>query len=129
MNVAVITLNTAVAMIEINLKTSLEQFDSSEGLTFLELLSHNLTIQVRVAAGRRSPYGPCTEDETRDSMYWINESLHDNVQITRDIRIGSMAWDSDDILSCMQGWLNSTHAAPYVESAINATIREVADKT
>ena len=111
-----------------NLKACLEQLDTSAGLTFLELLSHNLTIQVRVAAGRRSPYGPCTEDETRDSMYWINESLHDNVQIARDIRIGNMAWEADGILSCMQGWLNSTHAAPYVETAINATIREIGNK-
>lgn len=111
-----------------NVKHQLKQMNPEEGLTFLELLAHNLTIQVRIAASRREPYGENTEEQTRSSMYWINESLHDVVQLTRDLRLRRREWDPNDIFSCLQIWLNYKNASEYVKSALDVSFDELSNR-
>ena len=108
-----------------NLKPDLDRLTADQGLTLLELLAHNLTIQVRVASSRTVPNGNSPADETRKSMYWINESLHNVVQLTRELRIGDKNWHPDDTHSWMQLWLGYAHAGEYVASAIDRSFVEL----
>jgi hypothetical protein len=96
-----------------------------QGIAFLEHLAHNLTIMVRVAAEQRRPYGTRTEEQTRDSMYWINEALHNVVQLTRDLRIGRETWDSERIVGWVEMWLAYKHAGQYVQTAVERAFRDL----
>ena len=81
------------AMSSFDHDTFLANLSPEEGLTFLELFAHDLTIQIRVAADYR-----CRDDRTPEQcvteMFRINESLHNVVQLTRDLRVGREVWKS-----------------------------------
>lgn len=70
------------------------QLSAVEGLTFLEHLAHHLTIGIRSAADARQPQGSLTDEQSRKAIYWINEALHNVVQLTRDIRMCRTMWES-----------------------------------
>jgi len=126
-NADVIPLHAVTITGHMDFKLALERLTADEGLAFLELLAHNLTIQVRVASSRSLPHGKISADQTRKSMYWINESLHNVVQLTRDLRIGRDDWLAEDILSWFELWLDYEHAGEYVSSAIEMSFRELSN--
>ena len=103
----------------------LSDFTNEQGLTFLELLAHNLTIGVRQAAIRRQPQGPLTEEQTRLAMYWINEALHNVVQLTRDLRLEHKKWSKDQTWKWVEMWQNYNHGAKEIEWAIQHSIQEI----
>ncbi len=98
---------------------------SDQGLTFLELLAHNLTIGVRMAASRRQPMGPLTEEQARLAMYWINEALHNVVQLTRDLRLGRELWSENETWKWIELWQKYNHGAEEIEWAIQHSIDEM----
>ena len=100
-------------------------FTPEQGLTFLEYLAHDLTVAVRIAAGRRQPYGPLSEEQTRNAMYWVNEATHNVVQLTRDLRIGREPWNADEIAEWIKVWIGYQHASTLNQQAIERAI----DKT
>jgi hypothetical protein len=102
----------------------ISEFSPEEGLTFLEHLAHNLTIAVRAAAEDRPPVGELSEEQCRRAMYWINEATHNVVQLTRDLRIGRETWNAAAITEWVKLWLRYSHAAPYIEQAIERSIDE-----
>ncbi len=106
-------------------RSELLKFTPEEGLSFLELLAHNLTIAVRVAADRRIPFGPLSQDDARNAMYWINEAIHDVVQRTRELRIQQRVWDVDDIADWITLWLGYKHAAEFIETAVERSLRDI----
>ena len=106
-------------------RSELSKFSPQEGLSFLELLAHNLTIAVRIAADDRIPNGELSEEEARNAMYWINESIHDVVQRTRELRIQQRVWDADDITEWIVVWLGYKHAAGYIETAVERSFWEM----
>ena len=105
----------------------LKELDSTEGLDFLELLAHNLTIQVRIASSCTAPHGQHTEKQTRNSMYWINESLHNVVQMTRELRLGHTKWEPNEVFSWVQLWLDSKHGSEYVATAVDMSFNDLAN--
>lgn len=104
------------------------ELNDVRGLTFLELLAHKLTIGVRMAAGRRQPAGPLTEEQTRLAMYWINEALHNVVQLTRDLRLERKFSSRDETWKWVELWQNYKHGAKEIEWAIQHTIDQMADE-
>ena len=102
-------------------------FTDDQGLTFLELLAHNLTIGVRIAASRRQPMGPLTEEQTRLAMYWINEALHNVVQLTRELRLERELWSQKQTVKWIELWQTYGHGAEQIEWAIQQSIEEMPD--
>ena len=108
-----------------SLKKEIERLTPEDGISFLELLAHNLTIAVRIVSSRREPYGELTEEQVRNSMYWINEALHNVVQLTRDLRIGRQNWEANDIHRWLELWLGYKHAGQDIDTAIKRTLNEL----
>ena len=106
-------------------RSELLKFSPEVGLSFLELLAHNLTIAVRIAADERFPYGELSEEEARNAMYWINEAIHDVVQRTREMRIQQRLWDAEDITGWVTIWLGYEHAAEFIETAVERSFRDL----
>lgn len=101
------------------------QFDDSQGLEFLELFAHNLTIAVRIAASHRQPEGPATDDETHLAMYWINEALHNVVQLTRELRLDPGVWSEKSTWRWLDLWCGYKHGAAEIEWAVEHTLQEM----
>lgn len=99
-------------------------FSAEQGITFLEHLAHNLTVAVRYAASSRQPYGSLTDEQARTSMYWINEAIHNVVQLTRDLRIGRENWDAEEVAQWIKLWIGYTHAEKYNRQAVERSIHE-----
>jgi hypothetical protein len=110
------------------LPADIVELTDDQGLIFLELLAHNLTIGVRMAASRRQPMGPLTEEQTRLAMYWINEALHNVVQLTRELRLEPESWSQNETWKWIELWQNYTHGAREIEWAIQYSIEELAKK-
>ena len=106
-------------------RSELLKFMPEEGLSFLELLAHNLTIAVRIAANDRTPNGALSEEEAHNAMYWINEAIHDVVQRTRELRIQQRKWDGDDISKWTTLWLGYEHAAELIQIAVEWSFRDL----
>ena len=102
------------------------ELTDDEGLAFLELLAHNLTISVRMAASERQPTGQLTEEQTRLAMYWINEALHNVVQLTRDLRLKRERWSEAQTWKWIEVWQNYRHASKHINWAIHRSIEELA---
>lgn len=97
-------------------------FSPEEGLTFLELLAHELTVAVRIAGHVRPPRGAHSIECSRRAMYWINEAIHNVVQLTRDLRIGREEWNTAAIARWLQLWTRYRHSAKYIPPAIEHAI-------
>lgn len=106
-------------------KAELERLNSDDGISLLEHLAHNLTISVRIAADSRRPFGSLTDEQARLAMYWINEALHNVVQLTRDLRIGRETWDAQTIDAWVRLWLSYEHADGYIRSAVERAFRDL----
>jgi hypothetical protein len=104
------------------------ELTDDQGLAFLELLAHNLTIGVRMAASRRQPTGPLTEEQTRLAMYWINEALHNVVQLTRELRLERERWSPNETWKWIELWQNYNHGAKEIDWAIQHSIDELPAK-
>ena len=100
------------------------ELTDEQGLTFLEHFAHNLTISVRIAAGERQPIGPLTDEQTRLAMYWINEALHNVVQLTRELRLNRKSWTDDQTWKWFDVWLNYNHASKYISWAVQRSIEQ-----
>lgn len=100
------------------------EFSAEQGLTFLEHLAHNLTIELRYAASIRKPHGSLSHEQCHKTMYWINESTHNVVQLTRDIRIGRENWNAEDIANWVKLWINYDHADRHNMQAVVRSIHE-----
>lgn len=105
---------------------AIDGFSAEEGLTFLEYLAHDLTVAVRQAAAPEPARGHLSDEESRRAMYWLNEALHNVVQLTRNLRIGREKWDSDEARRWLELWLGYDHAGRYVETAVEWSIRRMA---
>ena len=101
------------------------ELTDDQGLSFLELLAHNLTIGVRKAASRRQPMGPLTDEQTRLAMYWINEALHNVVQLTRALRLKRESWSQNETWKWIELWQKYNHGATEIEWAIQRSIEEM----
>ncbi len=106
-------------------RSGLLKFTPEEGLSFLELLAHNLTIAVRIAADDRTPNGKLSEEEARNAMYWINEAIHDVVQRTRELRTQQRAWDAVDIAEWVIVWLGYKDAVDFIEIAVERSFSDI----
>ena len=106
-------------------RTELLKFSPEVGLSFLELLAHNLTIAVRIVANDRIPHGPISENEAYNAMFWINEAIHDVVQRTRELRIQQRLWDGEDITGWVTIWLGYEHAAEFIETAVERSFWDI----
>ena len=106
------------------IKEHIQRLSPNDGLSFLEHLAHRLTIMVRVAVDDRQPEGELTDEQARNAMFWINEALHNVVQMTRDLRIGRETWDSENVSSWVDMWTHYEHASDYV---VKATERALSD--
>ena len=106
-------------------RSELSKHSPEEGLTFLELLAHNLTTAVRIVANDRTPHGELPEEDAYNAMYWINEAIHDVVQRTRELRIQQRLWDAEDITEWVVLWLSYKHAAGYVKTAVERSFWEM----
>lgn len=106
-------------------RSELLKFTPEVGLSFLELLAHNLTIAVRIAANDRTPNGAPSEEEAHNAIYWTNEAIHDVVQRTRELRIQQRVWDVDDIADWITLWLGYKHAAEFIETAVERSLRDI----
>ena len=104
------------------------ELTDEQGLAFLELLAHNLTIGVRMAASRRQPMGPLTEEQTRLAMYWINEALHNVVQLTRELRLEHERWSQNETWKWIDLWQKYNHGAKEIEWAIQQSIEEIPEE-
>ena len=104
------------------------ELTDDQGLAFLELLAHNLTIGVRMAASRRQPMGPLTEKQTRLPMYWINEALHNVVQLTRELRLEPERWSQNETWKWIELWQKHNHGTEQIEWAIQHSIEEMSDE-
>lgn len=100
------------------------RFSDEQGLTFLEHLAHNLTISVRIADSDRQPNGPLSEQQTRLAMYWINEAIHNVVQLTRVLRLEHKTWTRDETWKWIDVWLGYDHASHYIRWAIHRSIEQ-----
>ena len=103
----------------------LAQLTPDQGIAFLEHLAHNLTIMVRMAAGECAPHGTRTDDQVIHAMYWVNEALHNVVQLTRDLRVGREQWNSHQIAEWVQLWLSYKHAESLVKTALDLSFRDM----
>ncbi len=100
------------------------QLSAVEGLTFLEHLAHHLTIGIRSAADARQPQGSLTDEQSRKAIYWINEALHNVVQLTRDIRMGRTMWESERMAGWVDLWLKYSHSEKYNREAVERAMLE-----
>ncbi len=80
---------------------------------------------VRVAVDDRQPEGVLTDEQARNAMFWINEALHNVVQMTRDLRIGRETWDSERVYGWVDMWINYKHASKYVETAVERALSDL----
>jgi hypothetical protein len=59
-------------------------------------------------------------------MYWINEALHNVVQLTRELRLERERWSQDETWKWIEVWQNYKHAAQYIDWAIQQSMDEMA---
>ena len=104
------------------------ELTDDDGLTFFELLAHNLTIGVRMAASRRQPMGPLTEEQIRLAMYSINEALHKVVQLTRELRLEPERWSQNETWKWIEVWQSYNHGAEEIAWAIQHSIKEMTEE-
>lgn len=106
------------------LSAATRNLSDEQGLVFLEHLAHNLTIAVRIADSERQPNGPLSDEQTRLAMYWINEAIHNVVQLTRELRLEDRSWTRDDVWKWIDVWLGYDHASKYVRWATQRSIEQ-----
>jgi hypothetical protein len=69
--------------------------------------------------------GPLTEEHTRLAMYWINEALHNVVQLTRELRLESKRWSQNEMWKWIELWQKYNHGAKEIGWAIQHSIEEM----
>jgi hypothetical protein len=119
---------TPIQEVALAVAAEIMELTDDQGLTFLELLAHNLTIGVRMAASRRQPMGRLTEEQARLAMYWISETLHNVVQLTRELRLERERWSQNETWKWIELWQNYNHGAQEIEWAIQHSIEEMPDE-
>jgi hypothetical protein len=72
--------------------------------------------------------GPLTEEQTRLAMYWINEALHNVVQLTRELRLERKCWSQNETWTWIELWQNYKHGSREIEWAIQFSIAQLLDE-
>ncbi len=95
------------------------------GLSFLEHLSHNLTIAIRLAHSRLKPEGDLTEGQVLEAIFWINEAQHNVVQLTRNLRVEWEAWIAEEVIEWLEVWTRHDTSREFVVWAITRAFAQL----
>jgi len=92
----------------------------NEKIGFYEALAHNLTVSIKSISFDENI------DDKKNQIKWINEIMHELVQRTSHLRLGTNSWSDKDFYENTKHWVfQSKDLAGDISWALDNTLKHL----